>query len=625
MQRHVLFFPCCVTLLLLITFTLALPAQAQVVSTGRFSCAVLTDGSLKCWGYNTHGQLGQGDTNVRGDGANEMGANLPAISLGAGRTAVAVSVGYTYVCALLDDETVKCWGLNNLGQLGQGDTNNRGDAAGEMGDNLPAIDLGTNRTATALATGQSHTCAILDSGAVKCWGYNAYGQLGYGDTSDRGDGASEMGSNLPTVDLGNGRTATAIAAGYHHTCAVLDDGTVKCWGRNNFGQLGYGDTQDRGDGASEMGNNLPTVALGAGRTAKRITAGFYHTCAILDDGSAKCWGQNNYGQLGQGDTNNRGDAAGEMGDNLPAIALGTGRSVTVTAPGNTHSCAVLDDDTVKCWGRNNFGQLGYGDTQDRGDGASEMGDNLPTVALGAGRTARSIATGLFHSTCALLDDDTVKCWGQNNYGQLGQGDTNVRGDGAGEMGANLLAIDLNSGVLPVELVAFTATLDGSTALLRWTTASETNNSGFDVEHRTGASSFQTVGFQAGHGTTLEASSYAQTVTGLAPGTHLFRLRQVDFDGAFEYSPEVELTLEADGLALALVGLPASEALRGTLIVPNAGAARVTLYDVLGRKQAEQDVPAGAFTFDVSTFAAGSYVLRVESGSQAITRSVSVLR
>ncbi len=182
-----------------------------------------------------------------------------------------------------------------------------------------------------------------------------------------------------------------------------------------------------------------------------------------------------------------------------------------------------------------------------------------------------------------------------------------------------------TGMLPVELVAFTATLDGTSAHLAWSTASETNNAGFDVEHRSGADSFRAVGFVPGHGTKLETSSYAQTVTGLAPGTHLFRLRQVDFDGAFEYSPEVELTLEADGLALALVGLPASEALRGTLIVPNAGSARVTLYDVLGRKQAEQDVPAGAFTFDVSTFAAGSYVLRVESGSQAITRSVSVLR
>jgi len=131
-----------------------------------------------------------------------------------------------------------------------------------------------------------------------------------------------MGATLPAVDLGPGRTALQLTAGISlHTCARLDDGSAKCWGSNTSGQLGLGDTQDRGDGPGEMGATLPAVDLGPGRTALQLTAGFQHTCARLDDGSVKCWGFNNVGQLGLGDTQDRGDGPGEMGAALPAVQL----------------------------------------------------------------------------------------------------------------------------------------------------------------------------------------------------------------------------------------------------------------------------------------------------------------
>ena len=195
---------------------------------------------------------------------------------------------------------MKCWGRNVWGQLGKTQTGNTGDGAGEMGDFLPAIDVGTQDAVTAVATGAAHTCAILDTGAVKCWGDNASGKLGLGDTIDRGDMAGQMGAVLPAVDLGTGRTATAIAAGGNHTCAILDTGAVKCWGENGSGQLGQGNTADRGDGPGEMGDNLAPIDLGTGRTATAIAAGAGHTCAVLDDGDIKCWGQNGSGQLGPG-------------------------------------------------------------------------------------------------------------------------------------------------------------------------------------------------------------------------------------------------------------------------------------------------------------------------------------
>ena len=431
-------------------------------------------GDVLCWGSNyvyddiladgdpvvpqPGGQLGQGHGALNvGDDADEMGENLPAVSLGTGRSARQIVAGSSHTCAVLDDDSVKCWGYNYYGQLGQGHgAFNAGDDADEMGDNLPAISLGTGRSARQIAAGSSHTCALLDDDSVKCWGYNYYGQLGQGHRSNVGDDADEMGDNLPAISLGTGRSARQIAAGSSHTCAVLDDDSVKCWGYNYYGQLGQGHGAYAGDDADEMGDNLPAISLGTGRSARQITAGHSHTCALLDDDSVKCWGYN-LGQLGQGHRSNVGDDADEMGDNLPAISLGTARQI---AAGYHHTCALLDDDSVKCWGNNHYGQLGQGESNsvggfgygsgqygygyqmrsnvrdDVGDDADEMGDNLPPISLGTGRFAQQIAAGGFN-TCALLDDDSVKCWGHNRLGQLGQGHTSNIGDNADEMGDNL--------------------------------------------------------------------------------------------------------------------------------------------------------------------------------------------
>ena len=431
----------------------ALPAVAlgssrtatAVDAGGTHTCALLDNGTVKCWGSNTNGRLGLGDTAVRGDAGGEMGDALPVVALGTGRTATAITAGGTHTCALLDNGTVKCWGLNTSGQLGLSDTAARGDAAGEMGDALTPVPLGTGRTATAITTGASHSCALLDNATVKCWGANASGQLGLGDNLPRGDAVGEMGNSLPAVSLGTGRTATAITAGSNHTCARLDNATVKCWGNNSTAQLGLGDTAARGDAVGEMGDALPVVDLGTGRTATSVSGGASHTCAVLDNATVKCWGSNLEGRLGIGDTSTRGNAAGEMGDALPAVSLGTGRTATAVTAGGRHTCARLDNATVRCWGDNANGRSGLGDTDDRGDGAGEMGDALPAVSLGTTRTATAVTLGTDH-TCARLSDATVKCWGANASGQDGYGDISDRGDGPGEMGDALLPVDLGSGL-----------------------------------------------------------------------------------------------------------------------------------------------------------------------------------
>jgi alpha-tubulin suppressor-like RCC1 family protein len=401
-------------------------------------CVLLDDGSVKCWGYNGAGQLGLGDSQSRGDAPGELGDSLLPVDLGAGRTAKAISAGDNHTCALLDDATVKCWGWNPFGQLGLGDKQVRGMGPNQMGNNLPVVDLGTGRTAKAISGHDRHTCAILDDGTVKCWGYNLNGRLGLGDTVDRGGAAGEMGDYLPPLSLGTGRTAKALSIGpsAEFDCAILDNGALKCWGKNGAGQLGLGDPQDRGDGAGEMGDNLPVVNLGTGRTAKIVVVGGGHTCAILDNGAVKCWGGMG---TGLGDTLNHGDGAGEMGDSLPVVSLGTGRTAKAITAGVLHTCAILDNGAVKCWGYGADGETGLGDPQTRGDGPNEMGDNLPAVALGAGRTAKALAAGGVQ-TCALLDNDTIKCWGGNNYGQLGLGDVNARGAAPNQMGDSLPAL-----------------------------------------------------------------------------------------------------------------------------------------------------------------------------------------
>jgi len=158
----------------------------------------------------------------------------------------------------------------------------------------------------------------------KCWGYNYYGQLGLGDRNDRGARPSQMGANLPSVDLGSGWTAVEVAAGGYHTCVRLQNGAeqaLTCWGRNKHGQLGLGDTTTRGRMGGQMGDSLPAVQLWAGRWAVALALGDEHSCALLDDASVKCWGWNRYGQLGIGDTRDQGDEGGQMGDSLPSVPL----------------------------------------------------------------------------------------------------------------------------------------------------------------------------------------------------------------------------------------------------------------------------------------------------------------
>jgi alpha-tubulin suppressor-like RCC1 family protein len=303
-----------------------------------------------------------------GDNASEM-ARLTGVNLGTGRTATAITTGTHHTCALLDNASVKCWGFGSKGILGIDNATSMGRDSGEMAL-IPVVKLGTGRTATAISAGNYYNCVLRDNASVICFGENNSGQSGIDNTTEMGKTSGSM-ALLTGVNLGTGRTATAITTGYRHTCVILDNASVKCWGLNSSGELGIdNNTTAMGDGSGEMAL-IPVVNLGTGRTATAIYAGNAHTCVILDNASAKCWGRNQYGQLGIDNATDMGDNSSEMAQ-LTSINLGTGRTATAISAGYYHTCARLDNTSVKCWGYNINGQLGIDNNTDMGDNASEM-------------------------------------------------------------------------------------------------------------------------------------------------------------------------------------------------------------------------------------------------------------
>jgi alpha-tubulin suppressor-like RCC1 family protein len=311
------------------------------------TCALLDPGAVRCWGANAYGQLGYGHTQTIGD--DEAPASAGDVDLGG--TAVAVATGGDHTCVLLDTGAVRCWGRNGSGQLGYGHTQDIGDD--EVPSTAGDVDLGG--TAIQVTAGYEHTCAVLDTGAVRCWGNNNSGRLGYGNSEAIGD--DELPSVAGDVDVGG--IAIGITTGANHACALLESGAVRCWGENWYGQLGYGNSEDIGD------DELPSVAgdVDVGGPVAAVAAGGDQSCALLDTGAMRCWGRNIFGQLGTGHTRDIGD------DETPASAgnLDLGGTAAGIAAGGHHTCALLDSGALRCFGNNWYGQLGYGITSFVGD------------------------------------------------------------------------------------------------------------------------------------------------------------------------------------------------------------------------------------------------------------------
>ncbi len=322
---------------------------------GQHTCALLSDGTAKCWGWNGYGQLGDGTT----------AEHHTPVTVSGLTDAVAISAGTSHTCALLNDGTAKCWGWNGDGQLGDGTTADH---------HTPVTVSGLNNVIAINAAG-NHTCALFGDGSMRCWGENSHGQLGDGTTMNRSN----------PVAVSNLSNAVAIGGGEYHTCAVLNDGTVRCWGFNSFGQLGDGTLISQSAPVTVSGLNNAT-GIAPGRS-------FGHTCVLLADATVKCWGFNNNGQLGDGTNVSQSSPVAVSGlSNVIAVVIGWEHSCALLSDGTAkcwgagyggspvpvsglsnavaiatgwnHTCALLSDGSAQCWGFNGYGQLGDGTTTD---------------------------------------------------------------------------------------------------------------------------------------------------------------------------------------------------------------------------------------------------------------------
>jgi alpha-tubulin suppressor-like RCC1 family protein len=306
------------------------------------------------------------------EGDDSLALALPDVT---GASAVASNIDSGGFCAIVDGGAVRC-----------------------------GSDIELAGPAVALTMGRLHECALLAQGTIECWGSNFSGALGTGDTSDTDALAP---NNPPTTVLGIS-DAIGISAADSTTCATLASGTVQCWGANWLGQLGDGTRMDR---------PAPVVVSGLSNVAS-VCTGWGFGCAARADGGVQCWGGNWLGQLGDGTLTDSPN---------PVVVTGITTAQAITC-GESHACALLDDGSIQCWGANDYA-LGDAElTRDCVGGKGEFEATQPTRCSGTPVQAPDVGAptaiaGGNNSTCALLSDGSVQCWGENGLGQLGDGTT----------------------------------------------------------------------------------------------------------------------------------------------------------------------------------------------------------
>jgi alpha-tubulin suppressor-like RCC1 family protein len=403
-----------------------------ISSSHKHTCVLTESGGVKCWGYNLHGELGNGTT---------IDSLIPIDVPGLTSGVLEISAGGFHTCALLDTGHVMCWGANWHGQTGV-----PMETTPEHEIHSPVEVPGLSNV-TAIRAGKYHTCAIVSGGALYCWGYNFYGQIGNG-VEDFSTKKKENPVPFPVIGLQS--DVVDVSLGGLHTCALLKDGRVYCWGDNSEGQLGN-------DTHIQQLRPFPVSGLGVGSGVTHLSAGGLFTCALIDNGTVQCWGDDWAGQIGDGaNTNNdrliptqvegledavfveTGDshacaarssgevvcwgsnATGQIGDGSAAIRLtpvaisSLNSGVAFITVGAAHACVITNSGGVKCWGNNKYGQLGDGTYIDRLTPVDVVGINNPVISLSAGE----------YHTCAVSSIHSLVCWGYNGYGQLGNSTRN---------------------------------------------------------------------------------------------------------------------------------------------------------------------------------------------------------
>ena len=386
--------PLSVALGLLVNEPQAALAETSVATTvwagDNHTCAI-EKGKAYCWGSNDHGELGDG-------GTTDSGVPVAVDTSGvlAGKTVTQIAAGEDYTCVLDSAGAAYCWGWNGKGQLGDGSTTDSGvpvavDTSGVL----------AGKTVTQIAAGEDYTCVLDSAGAAYCWGGNDFGGLGDGSTN---------GSSIPVaVDTGGvltGKALTHIAAGDFTTCVLDSTGAAYCWGWNGYGELGNGST------AYYLSDPVAVDTSGvlAGKTLTQVTGGGAQICALGSTGAAYCWGANYYGELGDGST---ADSSVPVAVDTSGLLAGKILIQVTAGELGAQTCAVDDTGTAYCWGDNQYGQLGDGTTSN-----SSVPVAVDATGVLAGKTVTKITVGGSH-TCAADAAGAMYCWGGNAYGDLG--------------------------------------------------------------------------------------------------------------------------------------------------------------------------------------------------------------
>jgi alpha-tubulin suppressor-like RCC1 family protein len=368
------------------------------------TCGRAPAGAAYCWGSNAWGQLGNGDMTNRASPAAVMGR----------LTFATMSVGGLHACGLTAGGDAYCWGSDQDGSLGAG-------APGPEFCPLVSIAVPCSTlplavaggvTFSSLSAGWGPTCALTAIGSAYCWGDNAWGALGIGSDTGSVEGCFHGPCSRTPLAVTGGHTLTELGVGSHHACGLTASGTAFCWGGNSYGQLGIGadygpDSCSGWRGATEPCARMP-VPVGGGLTFTRLSVGDAHTCGLATEGAWYCWGRNESGQLGNG-TAGPDICHGSPCSTLP-VAVASGVSFMTVFAGYRHSCGVTSAGFAHCWGNNLYGQLG--------DGTSVS--SLTPVAVTGGLRFASVSPHTSH-TCGLTTGGVAYCWGSNSYGQLGTG------------------------------------------------------------------------------------------------------------------------------------------------------------------------------------------------------------
>ncbi|MDD5224795.1 MAG: hypothetical protein PHE84_12495 [bacterium] len=344
--------------------------KAIKISAGySHTCAITTEGKIKCWGSNYAGQLGDGTIDEK---------HIPVNVSGLSENVIDVSAGTDITCALTEKGGVKCWGENSYGSLGIGNDSGPQLCSPNSNDKIPCSTSPQNVTnlrseVKAISSGYSHICVVFNEGALQCWGSNHSGQLGTEDN---------LRKDIPTAVSGLSKDVSAVSCGFQHTCALLISGQVKCWGKNEEGELGNGTNEN---------SNVPKDVKGLSKPITQICTGSTMSCALDDGGAVWCWGN---------------------GNNSTYIVPGLESDVLQIACGDNHQCVLTESGGVQCWGYNSSSQLGTGSDQ------YYVSIPSPVGRLSSGVAAISLGS---HHSCALKNNGSVFCWGSNENGETGIG------------------------------------------------------------------------------------------------------------------------------------------------------------------------------------------------------------